>query len=74
MHAQAEVVVIHDANGNLLQDGDSVTVLKDLRTKGSSQVVKVGTKVKNFAWSAAITTSIAAASMASARCSSSPNS
>jgi len=37
-----------DANGNLLQDGDSVTVLKDLKVKGSSSVVKVGTKVKNI--------------------------
>lgn len=37
-----------DANGNLLQDGDSVTVIKDLKVKGSSLVVKVGTKVKNI--------------------------
>lgn len=37
-----------DANGNLLQDGDSVTVIKDLKVKGSSSVVKVGTKVKNI--------------------------
>jgi protein PhnA len=40
--------VIKDANGNLLQDGDSVTVIKDLKIKGSSLVVKVGTKVKNI--------------------------
>ncbi|MES2965641.1 MAG: zinc ribbon domain-containing protein YjdM [Bdellovibrionota bacterium] len=39
---------IRDANGNVLQDGDSVTVLKELRIKGSSSVVKVGTKVKNI--------------------------
>jgi protein PhnA len=39
---------VTDANGNLLQDGDSVTVIKDLKVKGSSQVVKVGTKVKNI--------------------------
>jgi len=39
---------IRDANGNLLQDGDTVTVIKDLKIKGSSQVVKVGTKVKNI--------------------------
>lgn len=39
---------IQDANGNLLQDGDSVTVIKDLKVKGSSQVIKVGTKVKNI--------------------------
>ncbi len=37
-----------DANGNPLQDGDTVTVIKDLKIKGSSQVVKVGTKVKNI--------------------------
>jgi len=37
-----------DAFGNTLQDGDSVTVIKDLKVKGSSAVVKVGTKVKNI--------------------------
>lgn len=37
-----------DANGNALQDGDAVTVIKDLKVKGSSSVVKVGTKVKNI--------------------------
>ena len=40
--------VIRDANGNPLQDGDTVTVIKDLKVKGSSLVVKVGTKVKNI--------------------------
>ena len=40
--------VVHDAHGNVLQDGDSVTVIKDLKVKGSSSVVKVGTKVKNI--------------------------
>ncbi len=39
---------IKDANGNPLMDGDSVTVIKDLKVKGSSLVVKVGTKVKNI--------------------------
>ena len=39
---------VEDANGNVLQDGDSVTVIKDLKVKGSSSVVKVGTKVKNI--------------------------
>lgn len=39
---------IKDANGNILNDGDSVTVIKELRIKGSSSVVKVGTKVKNI--------------------------
>ena len=37
---------IRDAHGNVLQDGDMVTVIKDLKIKGSSSVVKVGTKVK----------------------------
>ncbi len=39
---------IKDANGNVLQDGDTVTVIKDLKIKGSSNSVKVGTKVKNI--------------------------
>ena len=39
---------ISDANGNPLQDGDTVTVIKDLKVKGSSSVVKVGTRVKNI--------------------------
>ena len=43
-----EVRVIKDANGNVLEDGDAVTVIKDLKVKGSSQVVKVGTKVRNI--------------------------
>jgi protein PhnA len=41
-----DVRIIQDANGNVLQDGDTVTVIKDLKVKGSSLVVKVGTKVK----------------------------
>jgi protein PhnA len=40
--------VVKDSNGNVLQDGDTVTVIKDLKIKGSSAVVKVGTKVKNI--------------------------
>lgn len=40
--------VVRDANGNFLQDGDTVTVIKDLKVKGSSSVVKVGTRVKNI--------------------------
>jgi protein PhnA len=40
--------VFKDANGNVLADGDSVTVIKDLKLKGSSLVVKAGTKVKNI--------------------------
>jgi protein PhnA len=43
-----EARVIKDAVGNVLQDGDTVTVIKDLKIKGSSLVVKVGTKVKNI--------------------------
>ncbi len=43
-----EIKVWRDANGNELKDGDSVTVIKDLKIKGSSSVVKVGTKVKNI--------------------------
>lgn len=40
--------IVRDANGTELQDGDTVTVIKDLKVKGSSSVVKVGTKVKNI--------------------------
>ena len=43
-----ETKVVRDANGNVLQDGDTITVIKDLKVKGSSSVVKVGTKVKNI--------------------------
>ncbi len=43
-----EAKVIRDVNGNVLTDGDSVTVIKDLKVKGSSSVVKIGTKVKNI--------------------------
>lgn len=39
---------IRDANGNVLADGDSVTVIKELKIKGSTSSVKVGTKVKNI--------------------------
>ncbi len=45
---QEEQNVIKDANGNALNDGDTITVIKDLKVKGSSSVVKVGTKVKNI--------------------------
>lgn len=40
--------VYKDANGNILQDGDTVSVIKDLKVKGSSLVIKMGTKVKNI--------------------------
>ncbi|MGQ7248241.1 zinc ribbon domain-containing protein YjdM [Halomonas sp. V046] len=45
---EGDDTTVRDANGNLLADGDSVTVIKDLKVKGSSSVVKVGTKVKNI--------------------------
>ena len=41
-------VTISDVNGNRLSDGDSVTVIKDLKVKGTSSVVKIGTRVKNI--------------------------
>jgi len=40
--------IIRDSNGNVLADGDTISVIKDLKVKGSSSVVKVGTKVKNI--------------------------
>jgi len=43
-----EAAVIRDSVGNVLADGDTVTVVKDLKVKGSSLVVKVGTKVKGI--------------------------
>ena len=46
--AADEIKVWKDAFGNLLADGDSVTLVKDLKLKGSSAVIKVGTKVKNI--------------------------
>ena len=46
--AAEDAKVVRDAVGNVLQDGDTVTVIKDLKLKGSSLVVKVGTKVRNI--------------------------
>jgi protein PhnA len=46
--ATEQARVWKDAHGNVLQDGDTVTLVKDLKIKGSSSVVKVGTKVKNI--------------------------
>ncbi|WP_461204857.1 zinc ribbon domain-containing protein YjdM [Clostridium sp. DL1XJH146] len=40
--------IIKDSNGNILNDGDSVTIIKDLKVKGSSSALKKGTKVKNI--------------------------
>ncbi|WP_298236337.1 zinc ribbon domain-containing protein YjdM [uncultured Azohydromonas sp.] len=48
MQAREEQRVWKDAHGNVLQDGDSVTLVKDLKIKGSSAVIKVGTKVKSI--------------------------
>ena len=45
---QEHVEVAKDSNGALLEDGDSVTVIKDLKVKGSSMVIKRGTKVKSI--------------------------
>ena len=48
-HSQSDgTTLIKDANGNVLADGDTVVVIKDLKVKGSSSVVKVGTRVKNI--------------------------
>ena len=46
--APVDDTAVRDANGNILQSGDSVIVIKDLKVKGSSLVVKGGTKVKNI--------------------------
>ena len=46
--AAEDANAIKDANGNILAEGDSVTVIKDLKVKGSSLVIKIGTKVKNI--------------------------
>src|SRR5690606_12143859 len=46
--ANADALVVLDANGNRLQDGDAVTVIKDLKVKGASAPLKVGTKVKGI--------------------------
>ncbi|AKF25241.1 alkylphosphonate utilization protein [Sulfurovum lithotrophicum] len=43
-----EGLVVRDANGNILEEGDTVTVIKDLKVKGSSGGIKVGTKIKGI--------------------------
>lgn len=45
---KSEENVVKDAHGNILKDGDTVTVIKDLKVKGSSSVLKIGTKVKGI--------------------------
>lgn len=44
----ADSLTVKDSNGNILQDGDDITVIKELKVKGSAQGVKAGTKVKNI--------------------------
>src|SRR5690554_6848391 len=48
VEASDDGVVVRDSVGNVLTDGDTVTVIKDLKVKGSSSVVKVGTKIRNI--------------------------
>ena len=48
VESEEEVRVIKDAVGNILEDGDTVTIIKDLKVKGSSTAIKVGTKVRNI--------------------------
>jgi len=43
-----DLLIVKDSNGNILNDGDSVTIIKDLKVKGSSSALKKGTKVKNI--------------------------
>lgn len=45
---ESDALIVKDANGNLLADGDTVTVIKDLKVKGSSSTLKIGTKVKGI--------------------------
>ena len=46
--ASDDVLVVKDSNGNILSDGDTVTIIKDLKVKGASSALKKGTKVKNI--------------------------
>ena len=46
--SENEENIVKDANGNILQNGDSVTIIKDLKVKGASNALKRGTKVKNI--------------------------
>ena len=46
--ASDDVLVVKDSNGNILSDGDTVTIIKDLKVKGASFALKKGTKVKNI--------------------------
>ncbi|MGL5380234.1 zinc ribbon domain-containing protein YjdM [Clostridium sp.] len=46
--ADEDTLIVKDSNGNLLVDGDSVTIIKDLKVKGATSALKKGTKVKNI--------------------------
>ena len=46
--ADDEAIIVKDSNGNLLADGDDVVLIKDLKVRGSSQVIKQGTKVRGI--------------------------
>ncbi|WP_419764415.1 MAG: zinc ribbon domain-containing protein YjdM [Arcobacter sp.] len=48
VESEEDVLVVKDANGTILSDGDDVTVIKDLKVKGSSSGIKVGTKIKGI--------------------------
>ena len=48
INSDSDAFIVKDANGNILQDGDSVVTIKNLPVKGSSQTIKAGTKVKNI--------------------------
>jgi len=48
VEAVEEMLVVKDAHGNILKDGDSVTVIRDIKVKGSSSVIKAGTKIKDI--------------------------
>jgi protein PhnA len=43
-----DALIVRDSNGNLLKDGDSVVVIKDLKVRGASSAIKVGTKVRDI--------------------------
>lgn len=45
---ESDAFIVKDSNGNILNNGDSITVIKDLKVKGSSSSIKIGTKVKNI--------------------------
>ena len=48
METEDEEIIVKDAHGNVLANGDSVVVIKDLKVKGSSSTLKQGTKIKNI--------------------------